>query len=294
MDFNRACEILNITPPFDLKRLKQNYHKAALKHHPDKNFGENSSPIFQDIGEAYTFLSIWLDADSTAPPTFDYSSILDNFIRVVGEKNSLDKCEINSLFDNLIYGCRTLSLNALKQTDKETAVKLFGYVVRYSELLGLDEVTISLMREIVKEKMSNDELVIINPSIDNLLNDDVYCLTHNDDVFYIPLWHDEISFDLSGSMLVVKCIPDIGEHIHVNEQNVLQVNVSTQCSKVFEDGGINVKLGSKKYIIPGHEILIQPFQTYTMRSVGIAQINTSAIYNANNKSDIVFNITLTK
>ena len=294
MDFNRACEILNITPPFDLKRLKQNYHKAALKHHPDKNFGENSSTIFQDIGEAYTFLSIWLDADSTAPPTFDYSSILDNFIRVVGEKNSLDKCEINSLFDNLIYGCRTLSLNALKQTDKETAVKLFGYVVRYSELLGLDEVTISLMREIVKEKMSNDELVIINPSIDNLLNDDVYCLTHNDDVFYIPLWHDEISFDLSGSMLVVKCIPDIGEHIHVNEQNVLQVNVSTQCSKVFEDGGINVKLGSKKYIIPGHEILIQPFQTYTMRSVGIAQINTSAIYNANNKSDIVFNITLTK
>ena len=294
MDFNKACEILDISPPFDMKALKQKYHKAALLHHPDRNSNENSSAVFQEIGSAYTFLSMWLDAEHTTPPIFDYGTILDNFIHVLGEKKHIGKSEIHSILDDLIHGCRKLSLKAFQETDKETAVKLFGYIVRYSELLGLDEATIRLMREIVREKMSDDELVILNPSIDNLLNDDVYCLTHNNEIYYVPLWHDEISFDLSGSMLVVKCIPDIGDHIHMNEQNVLQVNVSTQCSKVFEDGGINVKLGSKKYFIPGHEILIQSFQTYTMRSAGIAQINTSDIYNANNKSDIVFNITLTK
>lgn len=294
MDFTRACKTLNVTPPFDTKHLKQKYHKAALRHHPDRNIGGNSSATFQEIGEAYTFLSMWLDAEHTAPPSFDYGSILDNFISVLGEKRPFERSEIKNLLDDLIHGCRNISLKAFQNTDKETAMKLFGYIVRYSELLGLDEGTIGVMRGIVREKMSDDELVIVNPSIDNLLNDDVYCLTHNEEVFYVPLWHDEVSFDLSGSMLVVKCIPEIGEHINVSEHNVLQVNVTTQCSKVFEEGGINVKLGTKSFLIPSHEIHIKPFQTYTIPSVGIARINTSDIYNASDKSDIVFNITLTK
>lgn len=294
MDLARACEILDIVPPFDMKRLKQKYHKAALQHHPDRSSDTNSSAIFQEIGSAYTFLSMWLDAEHTAPPSFDYGSILDKFICALGEKRHISKDEMNTLLDDLIHGCRSLSLKAFKDTDKDTAVKLFGYIVRYSELLGLDEGTILLMREIVREKMSDDQLVILNPSIDNLLKDELYPLEHNGEMFYVPLWHDEISFDLSGALLVVKCIPEVDDHIHVDEQNVLQVNVSTQCSKVFEDGCINVQLGDKMFHIPGHEIQIKPLQTYTIRSVGIACIDTHEPYNASKKADIVFNITLTK
>lgn len=314
MDFTRACELLDIVPPFDMKQLKQHYHKCALKHHPDRNIernrkvdveevevevevdgaNANSSEKFQEIGSAYTFLSMWLEAENTAPPNVDYGSILDSFFGVLGEKRHIGKGEMNTLVDNLIHGCRNLSLKAFQDTDKETAVKLFGYITRYSELLGLDDSTILSMREIVREKMRDDQLVILNPSIDNLLKDEVYPLEHNGELFYVPLWHDEISFDMSGSVLVVKCIPDIGEHIHIDEQNVLQVNVTTQCNKVFEDGCVNVVLGEKVFEIPGCELKIQPFQIYTIRSVGVARIDTHDMYSASTKSDIAFNITLTK
>ena len=103
MDFNKACEILDISPPFDMKALKQKYHKAALLHHPDRNSNENSSAVFQEIGSAYTFLSMWLDA-STTPPIFDYGTILDNFIHVLGEKKHIGKSEIHSILDDLIHG----------------------------------------------------------------------------------------------------------------------------------------------------------------------------------------------
>ena len=162
MDFAGACELLDIVPPFDMKRLRQQYHKSALRYHPDRNVERNtntasepanSSEQFQEIGSAYTFLSMWLEAENTAPPNMDYGSILDNFFSVLGEKRHIGRSEMNTLVDNLIHGCRNLSLKALQDTDKETAVKLFGYITRYSELLGLDDSTILSMREIVREKM---------------------------------------------------------------------------------------------------------------------------------------------
>ena len=294
MDLTRACEILDIKPPFDKKQLRKKYLQSALRHHPDRNVGTNSNTMFHDISSAYTFLEMWLETETTDRIQLQHVSIIDKFFSIIGEDRGIEKVEMNSLIENLINGCRHLSLKALKDTDKETAVKLFSYITRYSELLGLDDITITSMREIIQEKMCDDQVVILNPSIDNLLKDEVYQLDHNGEIFYVPLWHDEITFNISGSELVVKCIPDIGEHIRVDENSVLHINVTTQCSKIFEDGAINVVLGEKVFHIPSSEIKIQPFQIYTLKSVGIAQIDTHDIYNANNKADILFYITLTK
>lgn len=37
MDFKRACKVMEIEHPFDIKQLRHKYHKSALKHHPDRN-----------------------------------------------------------------------------------------------------------------------------------------------------------------------------------------------------------------------------------------------------------------
>lgn len=294
MDLKRACKILNLKQPFDIKQLRQKYHKAALKHHPDRNSETNSNKNFQEIGTAYTFLSMWLEAEQTSPPQVDYISIVDNFFTVIGKNKHMNKSETNYLVDNLIQDCRNIYINVFKDMDKETSVKLFGYISRYAEILGLDETTIISMREILLDKMQDDQLVILNPSIDNILDSDIYCLTHKGDTFYIPLWHDEITFNLKDSVLVVKCIPQLPEHISMNENNVLQVNVTTQSNKVFNEGGICIRIGNKKYEIPGCEIKIIPSQVYTSSSTGVSRINTREIYDANTKSDVIFNITLTE
>ena len=39
---------------------------------------------------------------------------------------------------------------------------------------------------------ASSSLFILNPTIDNLLNEDIYKLEYNNDIYYIPLWYDEI------------------------------------------------------------------------------------------------------
>lgn len=293
MDFKRACKVMEIEPPFDIKQLRHKYHKSALKHHPDRNTDTDSNKKFQEIGSAYTYLSVWLDAEQTVPPQIDYTSIVDTFLGVIGRNKGMSNIETTNLVDNLLHDCRNIYLNVFKDMDKENSVKLFGYISRYADVLGLDEVTITSIREILREKMQEDQLVILNPSIDNILGSDIYCLDHKGETYYIPLWHDEITFNLSDSVLVVKCIPKLGEHIHMDEHNVLHVNVTTHCNKIFKDGCINVNIGKKIFTIPSCELKITPKQVYTIQSAGVARINTQKIYETNTKSDIIFNITLT-
>ena len=307
MDLTHACNTLNIKPPFDSKTLKKQYYKAALEHHPDKNVVANANtndkskekPTFQEVNDAYTYLSMWLEED-VKEHDLNYSLFFQSFMEFIGNRKHEEKTVMKYIVDNLIDGYRNLSMKAFEDIDKDTAIKLFTYIARFSEILGLDESTIIAMRGILKKKMCNDELVVLNPSIDNLLKEDVYKLEHNGDCFYVPLWHDEISYDISGSntnsnyILVVKCIPDIDKHIHIDEFNVLHVNVSTQISKVFQDGCINVCLGEKVFKILSHELKIQQYQTHTLKSVGIPMIDIHNMYNVDNKSDVIVNITLTK
>tara|TARA_B100000965_G_C19457372_1_gene698052 strand:- start:79 stop:963 length:885 start_codon:yes stop_codon:yes gene_type:complete len=294
MDFNRACTVLSITPPFTLKSLKQHYHKAALRHHPDRSIDPESNSKFQEIGSAYSFLSMYIEEGDACPPDINYTSILDKFISIFADKDNLSKPDLNCIFTDLTDGCRNITLKYFKELDKQTALNVFGYITRYADVLGIEASTIASMREIMKTKMIDDRLVILNPSIDNLLNDELYKLEHNGDIFYVPLWHDEVTYDISGSQLIVKCIPKIDEHLDIDEKNTLIVNIKASIGKVLSDTCINVSLGQKVFQIPASELQITKFQTYTFPMLGITVIDTNNIYNTNNKNDIIINITLTK
>ena len=63
MDYKIALEILEIDlsetnyKDINLEYLKRQYHKQALKNHPDKNGNtQESKETFQKINEAYEFL----------------------------------------------------------------------------------------------------------------------------------------------------------------------------------------------------------------------------------------------
>ena len=40
------------------------------------------------------------------------------------------------------------------------------------------------------------------------------------DTYYIPLWHNELCFNLPNkSKLIIKCIPELPEHIYFDHNN---------------------------------------------------------------------------
>ena len=130
-----------------------------------------------------------------------YISIIERFIKIMIGSNY----EQDTVY-NIINGCKNLSVKAFENIDKKTALKVFGYIELFAESLKIDEETIKSIKEIIKKKLKDDQLYILNPSIDNLLNGDIYILNYHEDTYYIPMWHDEITYDLSNVSLIIKCI----------------------------------------------------------------------------------------
>ena len=302
MDSNRAYEILKISPPFDIKQLKKHYYKAALKHHPDKNEGIDTNGIFQEVQEAYSYLCTSINSDKRNTVEESYVTIIQNFIRI-WQDNSCDaktntNCEtdtyISILINILKNGCRSISLKSFEGINKQQTQNLYGFIVTYADLFGFDNEIITSIREIIKERFHDDEVIILNPSLDNLLNADVYKLNYKEELLYVPLWHDEITYDLSGCSLFVKCIPKIDEHVSIDEHNTIHVSISISVLKLLEIGYVDILLGSKQLRIHGYDLKISSKQVYTLHKVGIPAINIHKTYDEKIRRDIVFHITLNK
>lgn len=76
MDYNKACIILSIQPPFSESQLKRIYYKEALKNHPDKNGNTiESNEKFKEINEAYSYLSNHKDDSDFIKSIFNTSTL---------------------------------------------------------------------------------------------------------------------------------------------------------------------------------------------------------------------------
>ena len=291
MDLNRACNILNITVPISLSDIKKKYYRAALSCHPDRNSDSNSTAAFQELSDAYNFLCMHLEVEKeeVIEEECSYISIIERFIKVMIGQN-YDENTIH----NIINGCKNLSIKAFENIDKNTALKIFGYIELFAEPLKIDKNTINFIKDIIKNKIKDDKLYILNPSLDNLLNGDIYILNYDKDTYYIPMWHDEITYDLSNVSLIVKCIPELPKHMYLDEKNSLHINITTSVSKLLDHNELSVQVGEKVFDILTCELKIMKFQTYKLHDVGIPLLNTSDVFTFEKKGDIIFHLELNK
>ncbi len=291
MDLNRACNILNITVPISLSDIKKKYYRAALSCHPDRNPDSNSTAAFQELSDAYNFLCMHLEVEEeeVIEEECSYISIIERFIKVMIGQN-YDEQTIH----NIINSCKNLSIKAFENIDKNTALKIFGYIELFAEPLKIDKDTINFIKDIIKNKIKDDKLYILNPSLDNLLNGDIYILNFDKETYYIPMWHDEITYDLSNVSLIVKCIPELPKHMYLDEKNSLHINITTSVSKLLDHNELSVQVGEKVFDILTCELKIMKFQTYKLHDVGIPLLNTSDVFTFEKKGDIIFHLELNK
>ena len=290
MDLTVACEVLGLKRPFSLRDLKRAYYKAALNHHPDRNGGvADAKERFQTVRNAYDFLTIYMEVEHEESEDSSYMGLLLQFIQVM---SGAPKADVSRVMEAVVSGCQRFSVKAFENIDKHTALRIFGYIDEYSEILGLTEESLGSIREIMKQKMANDELYILNPTLDNLFNKDVFKLGHEDRTYYVPLWHDELQYDESGNSVIVKCIPDLADHIHIDTGNHIHVNVSVRIAELLSKRTVDILLGSRKFEVPVQDLRVRKLQSYIFRKRGIPSINTREIYNVDRSADVVVHIDL--
>ena len=191
MNYEKAIQELELTKytnsSLNFIIIKKQYHKLALKFHPDKNRGYyETTNKFQNIQEAYEYLIPFYYQDKienepnikknseTQKQTNIYIDILKNFIILMLDNINIKYSqEIENI---IINNCKNISLHFLDKIDKSTILLLYQFLYTYQCILSLDNELLINIFEIIKKKYET-EIYILNPTLNDLLNDNIYKLT---------------------------------------------------------------------------------------------------------------------
>lgn len=301
-------EISNITHEY----LKKQYHKMALKWHPDKNGNSYSSKDkFQKINEAYEYLCEELhliNDDNTTTyftdvrynksesPNYMYVSILSKYLSILlkGDYNEL----LIQIVKEIVMGCKAISIKMFEDLDKHKAVEVYHLLCKYKDVFCISNNTLDLVSSVIKEKYKNDKVFILNPTLKDLIENNMYKLYVDDKLYLVPLWHNEMYFDApDGSEIIVLCKPELPDHVTIDEDNNIHISKKISIKNdlaniIYGNQPVCVEIMSKKYSFPISKLYIKKQQTYIIKGQGISKIVENDIYNVNLKGDIIVDVKL--
>lgn len=320
MDIKIALDALEISlDEIDIGELnsefiKRKYHKLALLWHPDKN--KNSlyaKEKFQHINQAYEYLckempdtDTHLDKEhkcneekkeAMSEDKKKYVYFLSMFISslIIGDYSELIKRAINEI----VIGCGKISIKIFEELDKENALEVYSFLCKNRNTLHLSSSTLELVASAIKEKYKNDQVFVLNPTLKDLFENNLYKLWVDGKLYLVPLWHNELYFDgPNGSDIIVICNPELSKEISIDENNNLIVDFKMHAKDISEfiltDGTIDISLGGvdKTIKIPVRELKMKKEQLYKIRNEGISKICEKDIYNVSARSDIIIRICL--
>lgn len=138
MNFSRAKTILeigdeNINQTF----VKKQYHAKALMFHPDKNKEENASAKFQEIQEAYEFLSKTFPPVSSTEPANSYTTLLRFFMGSIDEPHHAEY--IQSLLEKVLSVCEMQALQIIHHANYTKFMMIYNILTKYRNVFHLSD-----------------------------------------------------------------------------------------------------------------------------------------------------------
>ena len=299
--------------------VKRKYHKMALKCHPDKNGNtKEATQRFQRITNAYNYLITELELKSefneyknedqddicdTKDKDKDsqlYTSLLSMFLAGIlkVDTNKMPDLLVRIVKDIVLNGTKVISTKIIDDLDKDKSLELYNFLNKYKHILYITSETLEFVSSLIKEKYKNDRVYILNPSIDDLLDNNIYKLYVDEQLYLAPLWHNELYFeDQDKNDIIVLCVPQLPEDITIDENNNIHCNLLVAFEKdmlLNQKQNLNVNIGKHILNIPIDKLYMKKEQKYIIKGEGISHIFENDIYNQTNhgKGDIIVSISL--
>lgn len=310
----------------DDKYIKNKYHRLALKWHPDKNKETYAKHKFQKINEAYEYLTNELciinsqdnsigSVDFVSSNNFKdlkkYTDILNPFISSIFNKETsfLHTDIFINAVKEIVVNYETLTSTYLttifEKLDKQISVKIYQLLYKYKDILHITNETLELVSLIIKDKLQqgkeHNRVVILKPLLKDLLEHNIYKLYVDDELYLVPLWHNELYFDAKdGSEIIVLCQPKLPNNINIDEYNNIYyeyfIHVESELLNLIKNKFVSLEIGEKWFYIPLDKIHLKEEQLYIFKEQGIAKIlqkgDHNFIYNIDVKGDIIVKIKL--
>tara|TARA_B100000900_G_C20503148_1_gene684667 strand:+ start:188 stop:1057 length:870 start_codon:yes stop_codon:yes gene_type:complete len=272
---------------FDNKDLiKKKYRILALKYHPDKNKSEYATSKFQDINLAYETLLKEKNHNTS------YETILKEYL------NSLLKNETHvdityNILINIIYKCKEKGLMYFNSLSREYLYNIITILKKHKDIFDIDEKFINEIEEIYKNKTKNSCSYVLNPDINDLLEDNVYKLVINENEKLIPLWHKQVYYtDYNNNDIDLYCIPLLEDNIWVDENNNLFINIEKKISDIMNIDKIPIHIGKHIRYLKNDNIRFVNKQQIILYNCGISKINYHDVMDNSSRSNIIINLTI--
>ena len=301
-------KILGLNKDANQNQIKNAYRKLALKNHPDKNGNTHeSNEKFQKINEAYHYLKREIKhlnyddiendikgEDDNSVNSSLYSDILKGFMKTVfeGKYNEL----LTKIVNDIITAGKRTSVKLFDDLDKDTAFHIYTFLSNNRSVLHLSQEILEVIREIVVKKYDNVDVYKLNPSINDLLNNNLYKLYVHDELYLVPLWHNESYFDGSGCEIIVICEPELPEGIQIDDDNNIFITkeiygYSDLLNMILLNKSIQINIGEKEYEIHVSNLYMKREQYYRIKNEGLSKVKRD-IYDVSEKSDIIVKVVI--
>lgn len=325
MNWEKATKIIGVNEipisELNLSIIKRKYHKLSLLHHPDKNNNTNEAKIkFQEINEAYSYLNeiYYYENDyennnknddinnnyqhdenifyeNISNNSFTFSYFLKIFINSLFDKKY---CEaVYNVVNDIINNYKSISIKIFDGLEKENCLMIYTFIMKYKHLLHLNQDIIDQIREIILKKYDNVSCYNLNPKINDLFENNVYKLCVNEDIYIVPLWHNELHFSTKNDEeLIVLCNPTLPNNMSIDENNNIIIDYDISFSNVIQmlqnESNFEIQLDTnRKITIELSNLFIKKKQQYTLFGAGISTIKDD-IYDVEDKSNIIVNIVM--
>ena len=255
---------------YSIRDIKRQYKKLALKYHPDKSDNRNTGK-FQSICQAKDYLIN--KSVSLSPKNKPDNDVL------------LSEIDTLCIMYNVMYkGVFTYRVKKKISTD----IGLPDYMANFV----LDNMLRLIEKKIKDNEItnSNTKIILLRPTLCDLLNDNLFIYHTKSMIFYIPLWHKEVTLydDKMNMEYVFIIIPDF-----TNINNKFPI-----ISQVCIDDSNNVYIRLNEYIpelIIGSKVFTFPNVITDgqciFNSEGISHTNNEKnIYDISSRSNVFFRI----
>ena len=294
-----------------LELLKKKYHKQALLNHPDKKGNTpESNEKFKQINEAYNYLkreiSDTMGFDETKEyedgfashynfESFSWDSILQLFI--AGMLKSKYSEAFSTIIKDIVSGYNKISQTLFDNLDKEMCLHIYSFLSKHRSTLHVSEDVLDEVKNIVLQKYNNVQIYKLNPSVTDLLNNNIYKLYIDNELFFVPLWHEEVYFEsVEGNEIIVYCEPEMPSHILIddNKNIYIEYNIDAyELPNIIQNECVSISICNNTTIqIPVANLYIKKEQYYTLKNQGISKIKEDDIHNITDKSDIIVKINI--
>ena len=288
MDYDKYLINLELSYPFTKHELKKQYHIMALKYHPDKNPNNKyAEEKFKTIHDSYENLQSLIDSDDSEInkplDTMPYVDMLGEFLKNYSNDNS------NNIMNIIIKSCKVKSKEIIENLSYDRLIYLFYFIKINNHFLNVSSEIVDYINSLIEiKKKENNSIIVLEPSLYDLLNDNIYIYYNNNDKYYIPLWHSELVYD----DFVVKCVPNLPEHVFIDEKNNLHIYLNVKYNGLLLQENIDFTIENKKFYISVSDLKIISNQTVSLKNKGISSIDMVDIFNVNKRSDIIVHIKL--